>query len=809
LRFHGSDVGYLHDLPDSKWDKLLESTDSIHLTLALGVRCRDILPDRIRRRIDRNLSDNAVRLRRASQTYHDLAAEFDKRGVEFAVLKGIAQWPYYSDAPEHRPQYDIDVLCTREHLAAARDAAGAIEYEPLNGEGTRVDHLPAMVFKNGFRWRGDYFDPEMPLGLDIHFRLWDEEMEGFDAKGVDEFWFRRVTRQTAAGPVPALSLPDGLAYSALHFLRHLFRGDPRLYHGYEIAHFLERSASNEEFWREWRETHPAGMRRIEAIAFRFAEEWFGCRLSDEAADEVSALPAGMKDWFERFSFSPVRAITAPNKDDLFLHLQLIPERSKKIEVAARRALPLRAPKFQAAPNVPTAEVGVAERFSRAIGRARFLSARVATHARSLLPLALTGTRWWWTGKHVGAGVLTFLVAAALFNIGTAAFFLLYNLHLLRLGFREDLMGLVASAASAGSIAGTIPAGLFARRFGLRATLLIAFVLGPAMGMVRATTTTPVLLAGSAFAWGFVFAAYAVCLPPIITAMTSERSRPFAFSLVCACGIGSAALGGIVGGRLPALLRIPEASGLQFALLTACALSAFGAVAALWLKIPEQQPVAAPASIVRAAVPPFVLRFLAAAALWWMATGAFNPFFNAYLSTELKMSVGGIGNLFAWSQATQVLAILFAPAILRRFGLITGVSAMQIATAGAMLLLALRTSPSAVPVLFCGYMAFQYMSEPGLFTLLMSGVAPGQTSMASSLNMFVTFSVQAIAAALAGISVRQFGYAPVLLVAAAGAAAGGLAFRVFLRPADRPARELQEPGRNSGPPETAQPTPAAR
>ena len=121
LRFHGSDVGYLRDLPDSRWDKLLELTDTTHLTLALGVRCRDILPGRIRQRIDRNLSDNAVRLERASQTYHDLAAEFDKRGVEYAVLKGMAQWPYYSDAPEHRPQYDIDVLCAREHLAAARD----------------------------------------------------------------------------------------------------------------------------------------------------------------------------------------------------------------------------------------------------------------------------------------------------------------------------------------------------------------------------------------------------------------------------------------------------------------------------------------------------------------------------------------------------------------------------------------------------------------------------------------------------------------------------------------------------------------
>jgi hypothetical protein len=806
LRFHGSDEEYLRDLPDNRWDKLLELTDEAHLTLALGIRCRDILPERIRLRIDRNLADNAVRFERAWRTYRGLAAEFDKRGVEFAVLKGMAQWPYYSDNPEHRPQYDIDVLCERQHLAAARDAAEACGYEPLAGEAARVDHLPAMVLKNGWRWRGNYYDPELPLGLDIHFRLWDADTEGFEIEGIDEFWDRRIVRQSAAGPAPALSLPDGLAYSALHFLRHLFRGDPRPFHGYEIAHFLERTADNTEFWREWRETHRPGLRRIEAIAFRFASEWFGCRVSAEAADEVSALPPRIHDWFDGFSHSPLRP---PNKDDLFLQLQLIPERSKTAAVAFRRVFPLQTPKFQAAPHVRAARISAGERFSQAVVRARFIAGRAATHARSLVPVVVTGARWWWAGKGVGTGFLVFLAAATLFNIGISGFFLLYNLHLLRLGFREDLLGLLASAMSAGAIAGTIPAGFFARRFGLRATVLTAFILGPAIGVVRATTATPAILVGSALAWGFVFAAYAVCLAPIVTAMTSERSRPFAFSLLFAFGIGSGAVGGAVGGRLPALLHLPEARGFQPSLITACVFAAFSAVVALWLKIPDEGQSVATTSIARPAVSRFLVRFLAAAALWWMAIGAFNPFFNAYFATELKMSVGRIGDLYAWSQTSQVLAILLAPVVLRRLGLLSGISAMQIATAGSMALLAIRSAPAAAPLLFCAYMAFQNMSDPGLFSLLMSGAeGPAQTSTASSLNMFVMFSVQAIAAAIAGISARQFGYAPVLFVAATGAAAAGLAFRLFVRPPDKRARELQQPDPSSAPPETGQPTAAA-
>jgi predicted MFS family arabinose efflux permease len=802
LRFHGSDALRLRDLPDARWNKLLDATDRAHLTLALGIRCREALPERVRERIGRNLGDNAVRLERTSSTYHRLSAEFEKRGVDFAVLKGFAQWPYYTDAPEHRPQGDIDVLCQGEDLPAAREAAAAIGYEPLDSDAP-VDHLPAMVLRNGWRWRGNYYDPEQPPGLDIHFRLWDAATEGFEVEGVDEFWFRRVVRHTAAGTVPALSLTDGLAYSALHFVRHMFRSDPRPYHGYEIAHFLERAADDDALWREWRDIHPAELRRIEAIAFRFAQEWFGCRLSDEAAEEISELPDGIQDWFERFSFSP---FAATNKDDLFLQLQLIPERSKRIQVTVRRVLPMRAPKFLSAAHVSPAP-RIRERFSRAVEATRFLARRAATHAGSLLPLATSGARWWWTGKRISTGFLVFLAAANLFNIGMSGFFLLYNLHLLRLGFREDLLGLVSSAMSAGSIAGTIPAGFFARRFGLRSTLVAAFLVAPAVAVIRAVAVTPPVLIGSAFAWGFAAAVYAVCLAPIVTATTTERSRPFAFSLVCSSGIGAGVAGSIIGGRLPALLNASEPMSLVNALLVACAFAGLAGIVALWLNIP---PHAEPPRSIRTGIPSrFVVIFLAIGAIWWLATGAFNPFFTAYLATELKMGTARIGAWVAWSQTAQVLAILAAPAVLKRLGLVNGIGAMQIATAGAMFVLATRSSPSAVPVLFCAYMAFQYMSEPGLFSLLMSGAAPGQTSTASSLNMFVMFSANAIAAALGGISVRQFGYAPVLGVAATGAALAGLAFPLFLRAPDRHAGELREPAPNSAPPETAQPTRAAR
>src|SRR5260370_37902477 len=65
------------------------------------------------------------------------------------------------------------------------------------------------------------------------------------------------------------------------------------------------------------------------------------------------------------------------------------------------------------------------------------------------------------------------------------FFFLYNLYLLDCGYTEKFIGQVTGANALGSIAGTIPAGLMAQRFGLRSTMLACFVLVSLVSALRA------------------------------------------------------------------------------------------------------------------------------------------------------------------------------------------------------------------------------------------------------------------------------------------------------------------------------------
>ena len=81
-------------------------------------------------------------------------------------------------------------------------------------------------------------------------------------------------------------------------------------------------------------------------------------------------------------------------------------------------------------------------------------------------------------------------------------------------------------------------------------------------------------------------------------------------------------------------------------------------------------------------------------------------------------------VFSAGQLFQIAAILLAPVVIRKFGEAGGIAAMQVATALMLALLALGPIQIA-SVAYIGYVSFQYMSEPGLFSLLMNRVSPGE------------------------------------------------------------------------------------
>jgi MFS family permease len=747
--------------PDLPWHEVLDFCDRTSLTLTFGVVASESLPDWVRAHIALNLVENTERLARTRALQDQVSEWLTATGIPYIFLKGTTQSPHFVSDPRLRPQYDLDLFCPPEDARRAWNLLVERGYEPIEKPGAHpTDHLPSLVRKTGWEWRGgSHFDPEIPLAIEVHLQFWDERTERLRAPGTDEFWTRRNGQ--------ALDTPDALAYSALHLLRHLLRGSARACNVYEIAWFLERHSGEAQFWNRWREIHGPELRRLEAIAFRLAREWFGCALGPVAEEEVSRLPARVQEWFEAFAFSPLESRFHPNKDELWLHLAMLDSARDKLAVVRRRLLP-QLPGPVDAVCIPDEQLTVGRRMLKYARTARFLAGRAVFHTRALAALLQSGVRWRMRSSGLSGGYWLFLGASSFFVLGMFIYVLLYNLYLLDLGFREDFVGQVSSASTAGMVAAILPAAAIARRWGLGKMLSVSFASVGAISAVRVLVSSRAPLLALAFLSGVAMSLYVVSLAPAIARLTSDKARATGFSVSTSSSIALGIFGNWLGGHLPGWL-----GGKRPAMLAGCALVAL----ALW---PSARLRIGPAPAEGTKLYPrnrFVVRFLIVWAIWNLATGSFNPFFTTFFA-RLHTPVERIGLIMSGSQLAQVVALMLAPLVLRKMGLVSGTAAMMMATALALGGLAAGPAGWVAAAVFMTFTSCQWMSDPGVNTLLMDRVREQERTGASALTMLVAFAAQLVASLAGGAAIARFGYSAMLACAAGLAAVAALAFRAL-------------------------------
>lgn len=764
LSFHRADPEPLHLLNGREWDRALAFAARARLALLLAHLRGPDLPARIRDRIERDRARNAQRLGKLRSALVEILSRLEAAQVDYVLLKGFAHGGDFNPAPDVRMHYDIDLYCPGSGLHIARDRILQLGYEPLPGlENFPTDHLPVMVRRSGWQWKGDLFDPEIPPSVDLHFRLWDEETECFGAPGLAGFWERRVWRDVGGRRVATFCDADLLGYASLHLLRHLLRGSASPLHVYEIAHFLHVRRGDDAWWSRWKQLHAPELRGLEAIAFELARRWFGCLLPAEAQRETEALPAAIRRWTDLYAAAPLETQFRPNKSEIWLHLCLVDSAKGKRAVLRRRLAPLRLPAPVDSPFTPTPRVRRMLRYGLHVLR------RFGHHVRVLPGLAVEAAAWFLGRGTAPRRFLLFLIAANTFGFGVFVFVLLYNLLLLDLGFREDFLGAVNGAMLAGNTAGALLMPPVARRFGLKKALVLGSALTPAVFALRAAAASPEFILAGAVAGGLALSLWMTSLSPSVASLTDERRRPAGFSLWIGTGIATGIAGGFLGSRLPgwissAGLAQTGAGAKTAAILCGCAIS-------LLSLVPLSRLALSGGGATESRLYPsgrFVARYLAAFAVWSLAVGAFNPFFNAYFARRFGAGLEQIGGIYSAAQGVQALGIAAAPLLLARTGLPSGTAMLQVAAALALASLAAAPVLSAAAAIYAWFMTFQVMCEPGMFSLLMNRVKPEERAGASALNSLAMFGAQALAAAGAGWAFLHFGF-PATLSAAAGLA----------------------------------------
>lgn len=354
-----------------------------------------------------------------------------------------------------------------------------------------------------------------------------------------------------------------------------------------------------------------------------------------------------------------------------------------------------------------------------------------------------------------------------FNLGLSAYLFLFNLFLIHRGYNESQIGILTSVMAFGTLAGAIAAGKVIQKAGLRRGLQTCILLTPVILCLRSLYTAYLLQLPLAALTGIVLSFWAVCVSPTVAACTSERERPFAFSLLFSTGIGITALGALIAGSLPGVftahrVAVAGTSSEQLTLIVSCCIAILGILPTIALEplLPRTSPNHRPL------LSPSLFRFLLAVGLWGVVSGAFMPFAAIFFANQLHTPLPQIGRTFSIAQLAQVPAVLFAPLLIRRWGIVRSIVSAQSVAAACLLLLAFSGNFFFASWFYVMLTTAQWMNEPGLYSMLMSLVPEEHRGGASASMSFTLSCAQLVAAAIAGWAFKHFGYPPTLSAVAA-------------------------------------------
>jgi Uncharacterised nucleotidyltransferase len=316
-------------LGEDEQHELMRLADRTHCTLYLAGHATS-----------ERLARNADRHRRLWLAYDEAAAALSANGIEFVLLKGFTHEVDSGLDSARRYQSDLDILCLPEDIARARVALQQTGYREHGPAALSDEHARPLVKPFTWHWRGDYFDPDLPISIELHQTFWSGARDRIGIPDVRKSWNRRTMLAIERRTIPALAETDRIAFAALHVIRHILRNNASPAHVFELAGMLNQRAADQVFWDTWIRAHDADSRSLQTIAFQFARQWFECSLSRVAEQEWQALPPSVHEWFRSYGFSPLVNLVEPNKDVLWLHLAILPRRIDRFAVAFRKLMPM-------------------------------------------------------------------------------------------------------------------------------------------------------------------------------------------------------------------------------------------------------------------------------------------------------------------------------------------------------------------------------------------------------------------------------------------------------------------------------------
>jgi len=386
------------------------------------------------------------------------------------------------------------------------------------------------------------------------------------------------------------------------------------------------------------------------------------------------------------------------------------------------------------------------------------------------------------------GFWKFFTAAFFFDAGFALYFFLFNLYLADLHYTERAIGSVNAALTVGSLLGTLPAGEFTRRWGIRPLLLVCLSVAPLLGVARALCPGLTQQIIFAFLMGLAMSCWGVCFLPAVARLTTTNMQSSAFSLIFAVSVATSALGGFLCGELPAWIAsgglvLSAADVKRLLLVASCCVAALGVSALLPLRIPSPEDSAEVAGVPELAgwkktwrLDGFLAGLIPCMALWAGIVAVTGTFASVYLSRQFHVPLRSLSWIFSCAQILQLGATLLMPRMIASLGRRNAITLVQATAAAALLALGLTHAASVAIWLYLVLSVAQWMSSPVLYDLVMHATPDERRSTVAAMTMFGNGVSGAVATALSGVLLSRFGYGVVLPLLALAALVIAVVFR---------------------------------
>jgi MFS family permease len=284
----------------------------------------------------------------------------------------------------------------------------------------------------------------------------------------------------------------------------------------------------------------------------------------------------------------------------------------------------------------------------------------------------------------------FLSATFLNGFATGIWTVLFNLHLLELGFREDFIGYMLLLGGLAAGLAAFPAGIVCGKIGRKKTLLTGVAVGSIFNASLVFTSNPILLLTVNLFEGFGGLAsilFWVAQAPFMMENSKPEERTHLFSMNLATWFLSNMAGSFAGGFLPGgfsnLFGLETENVMVYrAALTVSVVFLFSCLLPYYAikERPDQKDNATMESkfSLKAIQSRAVIgKLMLTSGLIGLGAGLILPFFNVFFQNKLQATPAQIGIIFALGNVTTAIGIVLAPVVSGRLGKVRAVALTQL------------------------------------------------------------------------------------------------------------------------------------